>query len=200
MQDDRVNDHAYAACRRLVLKSALGTACLALSPVGAGAVREPSDDARKLAPQSGDQLAYPSWENDGRVVSEAEIPLRGAPLLVYPQDPASGITRERSRLNQILLVRFELGELSADTRAVAADGIVAYSGICTHTACGVSEWNAEVLHFVCPCHASEFDPRNRAAVIGGPATRALPALPIVTSGANLVVAGDFTSRVGATTT
>ena len=129
--------------------------------------------------------------------THSKAPRKLPPQIAYPRDPAAGIARERSRLNQILLVRFEDDELSEQTRAVADGGIVAYSGICTHEACGVSEWNATEEYFICPCHASEFDPRNRAAVVGGPARRALPALPIKRVGRNIVVAGKFTNRVGA---
>ncbi|MBX6741432.1 MAG: Rieske 2Fe-2S domain-containing protein, partial [Acetobacteraceae bacterium] len=48
----------------------------------------------------------------------------------------------------------------------------------------------------CPCHASEFDPFAGGKVVGGPALRALPALPLGQDGNLLVVAGRFTSRIG----
>ena len=167
---------------------------------GIGATR-PShaevQDPQKRPPQIGDELAHPSWENDGRLISFEEVPLNGPPVLAYPRDPAAAVVRERSRLNQILLVRFADADLSERTRAVADRGIVAYSGVCTHEACGVSEWNAAEQNFICPCHASAFDPKNRAAVIGGPAPRALPALPIKRSSGHFVVSGAFTHRVGA---
>ena len=187
--------HYYCFKRRRFLAGMVNTAVF-----GIGAIRTShadSKDPRKLPPQIGDELVHPTWENDGRPVAFDEVPLNGPPVLVYPRDPASAVAREQSRLNQILLVRFDDVELSERTRAVADAGLVAYSGVCTHEACGVSEWNAAEQHFICPCHASAFDPRNRAAVIGGPAPRALPALPIKRVGEHLVVAGTFTHRVGA---
>ena len=67
---------------------------------------------------------------------------------------------------------------AAETRARAADGIVAYSGVCTHTGCDVTDWYGDVLRFKCPCHESEFDPSDGARVVGGPAPWQLAALPL----------------------
>ena len=41
-------------------------------------------------------------------------------------------------------------------------GIVAYSGVCTHTGCDVTDWFPDVRRFKCPCHESEFDPADGA--------------------------------------
>ena len=155
------------------------------------------NDPRRLPAQAGDQLSFPSWEHDGRVLTTADVVLHAAPLLVYPRDPADGTIRERSRLNQILVMRFEATELDEKTAARAADGVVAYSGLCTHTACGVSEWNEENLNLLCPCHGSEFDPRSAARRVNGPAPRALPALPLAVDGEHFVIAGDFSGKLGA---
>ena len=125
-----------------------------------------------------------------------DVPLGGPPILVYPRDPATRVVREKSRLNQILLVRFAEDELSDDTRAGAIAGVVAYSGVCTHTGCSVTEWDARARNFLCPCHASQFDPRERARIIGGPALRPLPALPLALASDTLKVAGPFNGKVG----
>ena len=154
-------------------------------------------DPRKLPPQIGDELVYPSWEQENQVIAPADIVRNDPPILGYPRDPATGVARERSRLNQILLVRFDVAVLDDATRARSVEGIVAYSGVCTHTGCGVSAWNDAALHFVCPCHGSEFDPRRHAYIIGGPATRPLPALPIIVANQKLVINGTFTDKVGA---
>lgn len=184
--------------RRALLKAALaGTAGL-LAPDLALAASSP--DARKLAPQVGDLLAYPSSEHEDRLLLAAELESGARPLLAYPRDPISGVARERSRLNQILVMRCDPTTLDAATARLAVDGIVAYSGICTHAACGVSEWDETTLSLVCPCHSSAYDPRTRATVRNGPATRALPALPIRLADGKLVVAGPFTAPVGARTT
>ncbi len=181
--------------RRRVLKSLLGAAGVSLSLAAEAAdVRE--DDPRKLRPQAGDELVYPFWENAGRLITQADIPFGGPPVLAYPRDPQTRVIRDRSRLNQILLIRFAQEELSAKTQQVAVDGIVAYSGVCTHTGCNISEWDAERQHFVCPCHSSAFDPKDRARIHGGPAPKPLPALPLQLVNDSLKVAGPFSGRVG----
>ena len=48
----------------------------------------------------------------------------------------------------------------------------------------------------CPCHESQFDPKDDARVSGGPATRRLPRLPLKVEDGALVVAGAFVGRVG----
>ena len=177
--------------RELIRGAVAGTLAIA----GAPALAKP-DDPRKIPPQPGDELMFPSWEQTDMRVQVADVPLGGPPLLVYPRDPVSGVVREKSRLNQILLLRFDAAELSEETREFAADGVVAYSGVCTHTGCSVSEWDAEARNLLCPCHASQFDPRERAAIIGGPASRPLPALPIAVAADGIVVAGPFSAKVG----
>ena len=100
-------------------------------------------------------------------------------------------------MNQILVLRFDPSEISADQRPLAVGGVLAFSGLCTHTACAVSEWNSETRHLLCPCHGSEFDPLQHGRRITGPAPRSLPALPLALAGEKLVIAGPFTSKVGA---
>lgn len=179
--------------RRRLLRGALGIGIgVHLDPVLAKAT-----DPRKLPPQTGDEIVFPSWEQADRAVSPRDVPHDGPPLLAYPRDPVSGVAREKSRLNQILLVRFDPTELNDATRALAVDGVVAYSGVCTHTGCSVTEWSVEARNFLCPCHASQFDPRHGASVIGGPAPRPLPMLPLGLAENILTVAGPFSARVGA---
>src|SRR5262249_49650137 len=57
-------------------------------------------------------------------------------------------------------------------------------------------WVAEQKIFECSCHYSHYDPREGAAVIDGPAPRALAALPLKVADGKLVVAKPFTARVG----
>jgi rieske iron-sulfur protein len=74
--------------------------------------------------------------------------------------------------------------------------VVAYTAVCTHQQCWVTDWlkSAQVLQ--CPCHQSQYDLRDGAKVVGGPAPRPLPALPLKLSNDRFDIAGPFTGRIG----
>jgi len=139
---------------------------------------------------------FAGGERIGQVISPGDVVAGQPPVMVYPVDPASRVVRNGSRLNQILLVRLAADELDEDTRAGSADGVVAYSGVCTHAGCDVTLWQAETRRFRCPCHESEFDPRDRGRVVGGPAPRRLPRLPVKVVDGVIVAGGSFMSRPG----
>lgn len=185
-----INPCCYA--RRQWLLHAFGAAVLGVVPAATAAAPSPA----KLSPQIGDELAFPSWENDGRLVHATDVPLDGSPLVVYPRDPASGVVREKSRMNQILLLRVDPTALDKISKRHAAKDIIAYSGICTHAACAVSEWKPDTGHLICPCHGSEFAVTQHAKVMTGPAPRPLPALPIAQHAQHFVVSGKFSGKVG----
>ena len=180
--------------RRKLFRTAAMT--LGAAPLAATAASKKNRPER-MPVQVGDVLAFPSWEQEGRLVKASEVQTGAKPLTVFPHDKALEVTRERYRLNQLLLVRLEASDLDEDTLARSADGLLVYSGTCTHTACAVTEWDAAKQHFICPCHSSEFDPKNRAKVINGPATRSLPSLEVKLVDDLIVVAGGFSGKVGA---
>jgi len=179
--------------RRKVLKAVVG-AGLALSFFDIAPGQEV--DPRNSRPQPEDRLVFAFGERQGQAVGPEDLVPGGPPVLAYPMDPASGTPRDGSRLNQVLVIRLSSEELSESTRAFAASGIVAYSAVCTHTACDVSEWREETKTLVCSCHDSAFDSRDGARVLGGPAPRRLPALPLKLVDGVLLVAGRFSGRVG----
>ena len=77
------------------------------------------------------------------------------------------------------------------------DNIVAYSKICTHVGCPAALYEQTTHHILCPCHQSTFDAVAGAKVIFGPATRALPQLPMTVDAKGFLVARhDFTEPVG----
>jgi ubiquinol-cytochrome c reductase iron-sulfur subunit len=77
------------------------------------------------------------------------------------------------------------------------DNIVAYSKICTHVGCPAALYENTTHHILCPCHQSTFDAARGAEVIFGPATRALPQLPMTVDAQGYLVARhDFTEPVG----
>jgi rieske iron-sulfur protein len=104
-------------------------------------------------------------------------------------------------LNEVLIMRLDPAELDDETRAHSADGIVAYSAICSHAGCPVTAWvkGAAGDHdvFKCVCHNSEYDPRHSAEVVFGPAPRRLAALPLAIADGSLTVAAAFAGKVGA---
>lgn len=182
--------------RRHFLQAALA-AGVSLQFVGAARSEEekPGADER---PQPGDLFVHAEGDAEGKTVNPADIPLDGAPLQVWPMDPVSKTVRDGSRLNQVLLLRLDPASLDEDTQAHSADGIVAFSAICSHAGCPVTGWvvgetGKQVLK--CFCHNSEFDPRQNANVVFGPAPRKLAALPVKVADGTLVVAGQFIGKV-----
>jgi rieske iron-sulfur protein len=120
----------------------------------------------------------------------------GKPMLAYPFDAKAGKARDETRLNKIVLIRLPEAEMTPETRARAAGGVLAYSAICTHQGCDVKTWLAKEKALVCFCHSSKFALLDGAAVLGGPATRALPAVPLALEGDQLVIAGGFSAPPG----
>jgi Rieske Fe-S protein len=147
-------------------------------------------------PQKGDHFAFFSGENAGTEIKPEDLVAGKPQVIAWPVDPASGAPRDDSRLNQVILIRLDPAGLDEPTQARAADGIVAYSAICTHAQCPVAGWKADKHVFHCNCHNSEYDPRRGAKVVFGPAPRALAALPLKIENGALVADGTFTGRVG----
>jgi rieske iron-sulfur protein len=180
--------------RRTVLKGAIGLG-LTLPLAQIHAAEE--EDPKKARPEEGDRLVFFAGDRKGEIIKPDDLPPGGPQTLAYPMDPATNTVRSGSRLNQVLLIRLDPAQLSKDTSAKAAEGVVAYSAVCTHQACPVSAWNQDAKTFYCTCHGSQFDPKNAAAVVAGPALRPLAALPLRIEDGLLVAAAPFTSRVGA---
>ena len=176
--------------RRSVLKGAAG-ALLEMTFLRVTTFAQ--DDPQSMRPRPGDVLV--------RATDSAATPLAvadirpGPPLVAWPMDPVERVVRKGTRFNQVLVLRLDPTKLSAQTQARAADGVVAYSTVCTHSGCDVAEWSADQL-LVCTCHSSTFDPKDGARVTDGPAPRSLPALPLAVTDGTLVVAAGFTDRVG----
>ena len=110
------------------------------------------------------------------------------PLLVYPFDTKTGAPKNQSRSNKLVLTRLPEDQMTPDTRARSAGGVLAYSALCTHQACDVKTWLAKEKVLVCFCHASKFDLFDGAKVVYGPASRPLPSV-------SLKLEGEFLSIV-----
>ena len=162
--------------RRAVLKGGLGLGIgFSLAP----SVALGQDDPAALRPKEGDLLVK---EGDAarKPLTPDDLAIGATQTMAWAMDPIDRTVRSGSRLNRVLLIRLDAGKLDPETRSRAADGVVAYTAICTHTGCEVVEWLADegVLH--CPCHFSKFNPRRRrprrrrpgAAAVAGAAARA----------------------------
>ncbi|HMF68028.1 MAG TPA: Rieske (2Fe-2S) protein [Phyllobacterium sp.] len=185
------------ARRQLILTALATGACIASSKFAAAGDDQPGSDQR---PQKADVLVFSEGDHAGEVIKPPDLKLGGPAVRAWPMDPKTSVVRKGSRLNELVVVRLDPAELDDQTRSRATDGIVAYSAICPHAGCPATAWvkgaagDKEVLK--CFCHNSEFDPRNSAQVVFGPAPRRLAALPLAIADGSLTVAAAFVGKVG----
>jgi Rieske Fe-S protein len=184
-----VADRARTIRRRGLLT---GACALGLSSFGSAG----ADPGDAEPPQENDLLTFAFGERAGEAIAPGDLAVGEAQVFAYAMDPVSRLVRNGTRLYQLVLIRLDPDWLSDVTRERAVDGIVAYSGICSHTGCDVEDWDASANRFQCPCHESQFDPSDGARVVGGPAPWPLAALPLKLEDGRLAVARPFEGRVG----
>jgi Rieske Fe-S protein len=178
------------ARRRTVLQSAAGMVLAWMTPM-----RLDAQDVRTARPAAGDLLVS-TGDTTFTPLTPDDIPMDATPTIAWCMTPNDRVVRNGSRLNRVLLLRLDRATIGQTTGAISANGVVAYSAICTHSGCDVGSWLQDEQLLYCECHESKFDPRDAARVADGPAPRSLPALPLTLVDGRLVVAGPFTSRVG----
>ena len=218
-QYKEVGDDVGIPRRSLIMRTALGAA--GLFGVAAGVlaigpfVRQPW--------KGGDQA--PLWITGWKPLNGETVYLRlktsvvGEIVRVRPEDmkPGSMLTvfpfRESDRGHEELLVGAEhasdspvmLIRLSPGTTVHKRPGqenfnygdFYAFSKVCTHLGCPASLYDSQNHISLCPCHQSEFLITDSAKPVFGPATRALPQLPITVNEEGLFVArGDFVEPIG----
>ncbi len=136
----------------------------------------------------------------GEPIKAADVTI-GSVFHVIPE----GMNDLEDKLEQkakaaVLLVRInpeDIKELKAEREGWDVDGIFAYSKICTHVGCPVALYEQQTHHLLCPCHQSTFDLTQYCAVVFGPASRALPQLPItVDDEGYLIATADFPEPTG----
>lgn len=95
--------------------------------------------------------------------------------------------------------------LPADRRDWAPAGILAFSKICPHAGCAISEYRYPLYPntpeqqpaVTCPCHYSTFLPGRGGELIFGPAGRELPQLPVMIDPSGYLAAADgFREDIG----
>jgi rieske iron-sulfur protein len=128
-------------------------------------------------------------DSEGERITEGRLS-EGEHITVFPE-PRPGIEDAPT-----LLVRYAESDYGSDiSEGFTVNGYAAFSKVCTHAGCMVSDREEDLV--VCPCHFGKFDVLEGAAVSGGPPGRPLPQLPItVTSDGFLVATGDFEGPVG----
>ena len=168
---------------------------------------------RDLGPLPGTSLDHTVWRKGLRLLTYgANQPIRpgdfsspGGMITVVPdgfQDDFNALAKAAA-----IIIKFAPGELEFATannqvpgktiENWTVDNIVAYSKICTHVGCPAALYEQTTHHILCPCHQSTFDATRGAQVIFGPATRALPQLPMTVDAQGYLVAkSDFTEPVG----
>ena len=157
---------------------------------------------RSLGPSPGRSLLRTAWRRGMRLVTPEGQPVAaetlqlGGVLTVFPEG------RTDAADSQAILVRVDPAAITpvAGREAWAPDGNVVYSKICTHAGCPVGLYEDRTGQLFCPCHQSVFDALDGARPLTGPATRALPQLPLeVDDEGYLRSGGDFSEPVGPAT-
>jgi quinol---cytochrome c reductase iron-sulfur subunit len=157
----------------------------------------------------GDFLHTP-WRRGKRLVDEQGRPWKASDIeekdfyLAFPEG-AHGETKEQMAAS-LVIVKLPPDQLRLPPQLEGYDalGILAYSRICTHAGCAITEYRSPLFApdapapaLVCPCHYSTFDPATGGTVTFGPAGRDLPLLPIyVDSRGYLRAKGNFDGPVG----
>ncbi len=168
---------------------------------------------RDLGPLPRKSLDHTVWRPGLRLLNYgANTPIRpgdfsspGGMISVVPagfQDDFNALAKAA-----VIIIKFAPGQVEYTTQVHpvsgkvvqnwTVDNIVAYSKICTHVGCPAALYEQTTHHILCPCHQSTFDATRGAQVIFGPATRALPQLPMTVDAQGFLVARhDFTEPVG----
>jgi ubiquinol-cytochrome c reductase iron-sulfur subunit len=211
------------ARRSLIKRSAgLGVGVLGLGaavlPV-IGLVRNPHADA-----DNKDGLMHTGWQqvNGEKVFLRRHTGFSHEISLVRPEDLDAGsietvfpfresergdthalLEAVRRSDNPVMLIRLRPQDGARVTKRKGQEDFnygdyYAYSKICTHVGCPTSLFEQRTNLLLCPCHQSQFNMLEYAKPVFGPATRALPQLPIEVDEETgyFVARGDFIEAIG----
>lgn len=192
------------ATRRAVLQTAIGVSAgatlLSTLWIGAGLVPKVEKTPAKEPVAPNDVLVYAAGPNEGKEIT-LDI-LRAAQneptpfIIAFPKNPENNIVKNELNVNTIMVILADLAKMSEETKKLASpEGVVAYSAVCKHLGCTISQWVNGRWH--CPCHGGEYDFLNQAKILAGPVPKPVPQLPIKVEGGRIVVTGEFTDKPGA---
>ena len=185
--------------RRPLLK---GAVAFGLAPVGLMAVAP----LGALIKDPGNELYTTGFTGGVRLVRLDGSPVRpddlaaGGIETVFPGIPG-GTTNEHADSPTLLIHLREADAVKVRISPKYADfhyeNYYAYSKICTHAGCPASLYEQQTQRLLCPCHQSQFDVLRGCKPIFGPATRALPQLPIsVDSQGFFIATSDYKEPIG----
>jgi rieske iron-sulfur protein len=177
--------------KRASLKTLAGAALVLGGSYHKGNAIAADDDA----PRAGDWLVGVD-DATAKPIGPADLKINEKQIIVFAYDPAEKRARSDTRLNRIILIKLDPASLDAETALRAADGVVAYSAICTHQTCDVNAWMPEQKFLLCGCHFAQYNPAEGASRVTGPQPRSLASLPLKIDGDKLVLDGGFSRRPG----
>jgi ubiquinol-cytochrome c reductase iron-sulfur subunit len=157
----------------------------------------------------GDFLRTP-WRRGRRLVDEQGRPYKASDIeekdfyLAFPEHTSDEEKEQMAASLVVIRLPPDQLDLPPHLKGYDANGILAYSRICTHAGCAITLYRTPLFQpdeprpaLVCPCHYSTFDPATGGTVTFGPAGRNLPLLPIyVDSRGYLRAKGNFDGPVG----
>jgi rieske iron-sulfur protein len=146
------------------------------------------------APQRGDTFVFSDGPNKGKEVTIADIVLDAPPITVQAKDE-TGAVRESEKAT-VLLYRVAADKYAVDIKGDTVEGVIAYSAVCTHKGCVITDWDATAKQIVCPCHKAAFDPLLGGTNTGGFKTRDLPQIPVKIHDGKLVIGDAIVSWIG----
>lgn len=181
--------------RRTFFKACAGLSIAAVD-ITANKAEAKTKSPEKTRPQVGDILVHDDISEGIKPILASKLELNVQQTMAFPQDSSSLIVRDGSRFNKIMVIRLNPKDMDEETLSKSANGVVAYSAICTHQGCDVNSYLDDKKEFFCFCHLSRFDPLKAGAVTNGPATKKLAMLPIEEINDHLIVRKRFTRKPG----
>jgi ubiquinol-cytochrome c reductase iron-sulfur subunit len=157
----------------------------------------------------GDFLRTP-WRRGRRLVDENGKPYKASDIekndfyLAFPEGTNDEEKEQMAASLVVIRLPPDQLKLPPHLKGYDANGILAYSRICTHAGCAITLYRAPLFQpdeprpaLVCPCHYSTFNPATGGTVTFGPAGRDLPLLPVyVDSSGYLRAKGNFDGPIG----
>jgi len=144
--------------------------------------------------KAGDVMVFASGDKINQPITLEDLALNDG-VLAYPKGKGD------NQANLTMVMHLPPDSLKPPTKVEwTANGVVAYSALCTHLSCTVSwdkKQNVQASEIQCFCHNSIFDPRRGAIVLAGPAPIPLAQLPVAFNDQGYLIAkGSFEGPVG----